>query len=99
MERREFLAASLATSVAGVSIAPKASAQDSVTGQRRFNLNYAPHFGMFKHHAGGDPIDQLKFIADQGFKAMEDNGMSGRPPEVQERIAGEMSRLGVTMGV
>ena len=46
---------------------------------RRFRLKYAPHFGMFKHHAGEDLVDQLKFAADQGFTAWEDNGMAGRP--------------------
>jgi hydroxypyruvate isomerase len=39
---------------------------------------------MFRAHAGDDPIDQLKFMADQGFTALEDNGMRGRPPELQE---------------
>ena len=34
-----------------------------------FNLAYAPHLGMFSHHAGDDPIDQLNFMADQGFSA------------------------------
>lgn len=64
-----------------------------------FRLNYAPHFGMFKHHAGEDPVDQLRFIADEGFTALEDNGMMGRSVEKQKRIAAEMVRLGLTMGV
>ena len=41
----------------------------------KYNLNYAPHFGMFKNIAGNDLIDQLKFMHDQGFMAIEDNGM------------------------
>jgi hydroxypyruvate isomerase len=98
MERREFLAASLASSVASATVAPRAWAQISGAG-RRFNLKYAPHFGMFKHHAGEDPIDQLKFMADQGFTALEDNGMSGRTADVQDKIAKEMARLGMMMGV
>ena len=65
----------------------------------KFKLKYAPHFGMFRNHAGHDPIDQLKFMADEGFGAMEDNGMMQRPKELQEKIAGQMSRLGMTMGV
>jgi len=65
----------------------------------KFNLKYAPHFGMFKEHAGKDPIDQIKFMADQGFMAMEDNGMMGRPVDLQEKIAAEMTRLGMMMGV
>ncbi|HEX6985261.1 MAG TPA: TIM barrel protein, partial [Planctomycetaceae bacterium] len=100
MNRREFLAAgaaaSAALSVAGAQDRPEASHPDA---KRKFRLAYAPHFGMFKHHAGDDPVDQLKFMADQGFTALEDNGMKGRPPEEQERIAAEMQRLGMRMGV
>jgi hydroxypyruvate isomerase len=64
-----------------------------------FKLKYAPHFGMFRHHAGENHIDQLKFMADEGFTALEDNGMMGRPVELQEKIAQEMTRLNMTMGV
>lgn len=64
-----------------------------------FRLKYAPHFGMFRHHAGDDPVDQLKFAADEGFTAWEDNGMMGRAPAEQERIGKAMADLGITMGV
>ncbi|PRY13879.1 hydroxypyruvate isomerase [Pontibacter ummariensis] len=64
-----------------------------------FNLNYAPHFGMFKESAGDDLIKQLRFMRDQGFTALEDNGMMGRPVSEQERIGKELDRLGMTMGV
>jgi len=68
-------------------------------GGGKFKLKYAPHFGMFKQHAGKDRIDQLKFMADEGFTALEDNGMMNKSKETQEKIAREMSRLGMTMGV
>ena len=64
-----------------------------------FKLKYAPHLGMFKNHAGDDPIDQLKFMADQGFTAFEDNGMKGRDVALQEKMAKTMSDLGLEMGV
>ncbi|GMV87631.1 MAG: hypothetical protein AMXMBFR81_05620 [Chthonomonas sp.] len=64
-----------------------------------FRMLYAPHFGMFRHHAGDDAVDQLKFAADEGFRAWEDNGMMGRSVEEQTRIAKAMSDLGMTMGV
>lgn len=64
-----------------------------------FKLKYAPHFGMFKHHAGEDLIDQLKFMADAGFTAMEDNGMKGRTIEMQEKIANQMAKTNMEMGV
>lgn len=64
-----------------------------------FKLKYAPHFGMFQNHAGGDPVDQLKFAADEGFRAWEDNGMKGRSVADQERIAKAMADLKIEMGV
>ena len=64
-----------------------------------FTLDFAPHFGMFTDHAGDDLIDQISFMADAGFRSLEDNGMKGRPLEVQERIAAEMARRGMRMGV
>lgn len=66
---------------------------------QRFTLKYAPHFGMFRASAGRDLVDQLKFAADHGFQAWEDNGMKDRPPAEQERLAAAMSRLGIEMGV
>lgn len=66
---------------------------------RKFQLNYAPHEGIFRELAGGDYIDQLKFAADQGFTAWEDNGMKGRDVGLQEKIAQSMESLGMTMGV
>ena len=54
---------------------------------------------MFNALSGNDPIDQLKFAADQGFTAWEDNGMMGRPVEEQERMAKAMTDLGIQMGV
>lgn len=64
-----------------------------------FTLDYAPHFGMFSESAGRDPVDQLGFMADQGFRSLEDNGMRDREAAEQERIASEMERLGMRMGV
>ena len=64
-----------------------------------FNLKYAPHIGMFKAHAGDDPIAQLDFMASQGFIAFEDNEMRNRPVEQQEAMAKTMATHGMTMGV
>jgi hydroxypyruvate isomerase len=38
-------------------------------------------------------------MAGEGFRALEDNGMKDRPVEEQQRIAAEMERLGMRMGV
>ncbi len=100
MSRRQFLGKSTAA-VAAASFGGSlsASAQSTSSGNKSFNLKYAPHFGMFKKSAGDDLVDQLKFMADQGFRALEDNGMMGRDVAVQEQIAKEMSRLKMEMGV
>lgn len=75
------------------------SSSDVSDQPKRFKLKYAPHFGMFENSAGKDLVDQLKFAADQGFSAWEDNGMMGRSIPDQERIAKAMNDLGIQMGV
>ncbi|MGA0415463.1 MAG: hydroxypyruvate isomerase family protein [Flavobacteriaceae bacterium] len=65
----------------------------------RYNLRYAPHLGMFRAHVGDDPIDQLNFMADQGFTAFEDNDMRNRPLALQEEMARVMAQRGLQMGV
>ncbi len=101
MDRREFLRAGAATvgaGMLGVKMQASPSDEDQVQGQP-FRLKYAPHFGMFRHHAGDDPIEQLRFAAAEGFRAWEDNGMMGRPVAEQERIAKAMTDLSIEMGV
>lgn len=101
LSRRSFLTKTAATA-AVISINPMQSIANSISpsyNKREFKLKYAPHFGMFKNHAGKDLIDQIKFMADEGFSAMEDNGMMNRTVELQENIAKTMSRLNMTMGV
>jgi hydroxypyruvate isomerase len=63
-----------------------------------FKLKYAPGFSMFREHAGPDPVDNIKFCHDMGFRAMFDNGLMDRPVEEQVRIAEEMNRLGMELG-
>ncbi len=102
MNRRTFLKTSLAATGATVGLTSAAAAtprQNANNKQHAFKLKYAPHFGMFRHHAGDDPVDQLQFMADVGFTALEDNGMMGRSVDEQERIARAMQRLNMTMGV
>ena len=100
MNRRAFLASSLAAGAMAVSMTGgKRTAIARSPKKANFKLKYAPHFGMFEAHAGDDPVEQLKFMADVGFTALEDNGMISRPREEQERIAKAMSELDMTMGV
>lgn len=96
MDRRTFLTAAMAAGAATISTATKSEA---VSMGKKFKMKYAPHFGMFRHHAGEDHIDQIKFMADVGFTAMEDNGMMRRSVDVQKKIAQQMSKLDMAMGV
>ena len=98
-DRRAFLSSSAAlaaaTLLAGTAEAAKARRQ----APRKFQCRYAPHFGMFKESAGADLVAQLEFMADQGFTALEDNGLMGRPVEVQKQIGETLAKRGMTMGV
>lgn len=64
-----------------------------------FKLKYAPHIGMFENSAGKDPINQIKFMADQGFSALEDNSLSAREVSLQEKIGKALIDLNMEMGV
>lgn len=96
MGRRAFVRSTLAL---GAMTAGKLDAVGSSVVRHKFKLNYAPHFGMFAEHAGRDVVAQLEFMAAEGFTALEDNGMRGRPVEEQERIGRTLDRLGMRMGV
>ncbi|MDX1314856.1 MAG: TIM barrel protein [Eudoraea sp.] len=63
-----------------------------------FKLKYAPGLGMFSGHAGKDPIDNIKFCHDMGFRAVFDNGLMGRPTGVQEKIARELADRNMDLG-
>lgn len=105
MDRKGFLKNSL---MAGTALATGAGAVGNVSQRgatsdsikkHDFKLKYAPHFGMFKNLAGDDLLDQIRFMSDAGFTAMEDNGMMRRSPELQEKIGNLLDKLGMEMGV
>ncbi|WP_411029554.1 hydroxypyruvate isomerase family protein [Spongiimicrobium sp. 3-5] len=101
MKRRNFIQK---TALSGGAIAlggavTYAKVPKSPFQKHTFNLKYAPHLGMFKHHAGEDPIAQLNFMADQGFTAFEDNGMRNRDVSLQEKMAKTMTDRSLEMGV
>ena len=64
-----------------------------------YSLNLAPHIGLnapddglFVEHAGTDPIAQIRFMHEHGFRAVEDNFLKARPLDVQKAIAAELER-------
>lgn len=101
MKRREFIAAGSAAVLAGsmgftqTQTHAKAAA---TAGAAPFKLKYAPTLNMFQEHAGKDPLDNLKFMADQGFRAFFDNGLMSKPPELVDKIVREAQRLTLTVG-
>lgn len=91
MNRRTLLQAGLAAAAA----VPAARAAN----HGEFHLKYGPHPGMFKHSAGENVFDQMRFSADQGFRAWEDNRAHLRPVSEQNEMGKTLSKLGMTMGV
>lgn len=98
MKRRNFIQNSTLTAASLMAVSPLFSNNNS-NPNHVYNLNYAPHFGMFKNHAGSDIFNQLEFIKDQGFKAFEDNGMKNRDVKTQEIIGNFLSKNNMKMGV
>lgn len=99
MRRRDFLGAIAASGPGAVLGAAAArDAQDPVARGAPFRLDYAPPIGMFRNHCE-DPVDQIHFAADHGFRAIEDNGMPRRPVAVQEAMRRALDRHGMRMGV
>lgn len=98
MDRRNFITHLSLAATTAVAVSPLAAqATPSVLSAEKtsFKLNYAPHFGMFENSAGKDLLDQLKFMADNGFMALEDNGMMGRDAATQTKIGDTMTQLGM----
>lgn len=100
MKRRNFLRNGMAVAASAIPLSHAAARSTKFTpAAAPFKLNFAPHDGMFSNHAGKNFVDQIKYMYDQGFRAIEDNGLLRRPVEEQEKIGKELGRLGMTMGV
>jgi hydroxypyruvate isomerase len=107
MERRKFLRNSFLTGAAAITAGYPAAIGSfaenkkgiSLTEAKPFNLPYAFHDGMFKNNGGEDFLDQIKWAHDQGFNAIEDNGMMSRAVDQQKKIGDLLAKLGMRMGV
>jgi hydroxypyruvate isomerase len=96
MNRRDFLTTGLAGGVALTAGLSPQRADAKMPG--RFRLNYAPHFGMFRNLAGDDLVDQIDFMAGQGFRSLQDNVLRDQPKQWRQQVRAEMDRRGMTMG-
>jgi hydroxypyruvate isomerase len=104
MKRRSFIKkGTVAASLLGLGAqglhAMNTPSNSVLSAPHNFNLKYAPHFGMFKNHAGNDLIDQINFMADQGFTAFEDNSMMKRTIATQTKIGETLAKRNMKMGV
>ncbi len=99
MKRRTFVQSSL-LAAAAASTGSVQAINPLVPGDKYpFKLRYAPHLGMFENLAGTDPIDQLRFMAEAGFTAFEDNDMKNREVRLQKTMGDAMAKYGIQMGV
>ncbi len=103
MNRRTF--AKTAITAAAAASLPTASFGDHhktdakmPRSHRSFNMKFAPHDGQFKHAAGKDVLDQIRYAYDQGYTAWEDNRMPNREPDTQKAIGKLLAQLDMTMG-
>src|ERR1700749_4930364 len=98
MQRKEFLHKSVlaGSSFLAANHLPTAQTPTSTQAGAPFHLNYGIHDGLFKNLAGPSFIDQIKFAYEQGFRAIEDNGMMDRPAEEQARIGDTLRQLNMT---
>ena len=100
MNRRKFIATGIASSAAMTTLVGSAIAMEEadLLTPKPFKLKYAPSLGMFKHLAGDDIYDKIRFIHDQGFRAIFDNGLMGKPADQQEKIAATLRELKMDLG-
>jgi hydroxypyruvate isomerase len=102
MERRNFLKQNMLATGAllgSTSLLASKASKTNIENDAPFKCNYAIHDGMFRNIAGPDFIEQIKYAHSIGFRSIEDNGMMGRKPEMQQKIGDTLASLGMNMGV
>ncbi|HTE31903.1 MAG TPA: TIM barrel protein [Chryseolinea sp.] len=100
MERRKFIMSGLVTGAAGFAGSVQAGSVKSIiaTAAEPFKMKFSPEFGIFADVAGNDPIDQIKWGHDQGFRAWENTGLRGKSIQEQELISKTVQQLGMEFG-
>ena len=102
MKRRTFLKSGIiaSTSLSGIPNHSDIHLQNLWATESKFIMKFAPHVGMFTHHAGSNPLDEIQFMADHGFTAIEDNYLKERrEPSLQEKFGKKIADLNMAMGV
>lgn len=72
---------------------------------QHFKTDFAPHLGLtsldsgtFVNHAGTDPLAQIRFMHDMGFKTVEDNFLKARSVEEQIAMGELLASLNMKLG-
>lgn len=99
MQRRKFMQQSVLASASVLAASTLKANVSQKNAENTFKLSYAIHDGMFAESAGNNFLDQIKFAYDNGFRAIEDNGMMDRPADEQQKIGDVLAKLDMRMGV
>jgi hydroxypyruvate isomerase len=100
MNRKQFLKSSLAA-VTALSTSSAAFSKESIVKNANaapFRMKFSPDFGLFADVAGKDPLDQIRWAHEQGFRAWEATGLKSRPVEQQEAISRLIQELDMEFG-
>ena len=96
MHRRTFLTNTLA--VGATLSAATVSGISRSKGSAPFRMKFSPEFGIFEEAAGKDPVGQIKWGYDQGFRAWENTMLKNRTTDEQEKISKTIQQLGMEFG-
>jgi hydroxypyruvate isomerase len=66
--------------------------------QEAFALKFSPEFGIFSALSGNDPVDQIQWGNDNGFRAWENTMLKNRPVAEQEKISKALQKNGMEFG-
>ena len=98
MLRRKFINDCLA-SAAVLSTAPAWSLPNIKKSLAEpFNMKFSPDFRLFAPAVGDDPLDQIIWAYDQGFRAVENTMLKQRSTDQQEAISRQVHKLGMEFG-
>lgn len=97
MHRRTFVKNTLATGATVLASLDTVGASPTDKNPP-FKTQFSPEFGIFKGLAPTDPVDEIKWGYDQGFRAWESTMLRSRPVAEQERISRAVQQLGMDFG-
>ena len=98
MNRKEFLKTALIVGAGLPFVSGFNKKSNEIKSPDTFNMKFAPEFGIFAEAAGKDPIDQIKWGHDNGFRAWENTRLLRRPVAEQEKISNTLQKLGMEFG-